>query len=102
MELIFLVSDRSGRPLFFNIFLEGINMLLAERTEDHLRLFEEGAEAEFFNGPEELADKLRRYLADDAARARVAAAGRVRCLRDRYSMHDQFARITEWLDGRVL
>ena len=33
MELIFLVSDRSGRPLFFNIFLEGINMLLAERTE---------------------------------------------------------------------
>ena len=33
MELIFLVSDRSGRPLFFNIFWEGINMLLAERTE---------------------------------------------------------------------
>lgn len=33
MELIFLVSDRSGQPLFFNIFLEGINMLLAERTE---------------------------------------------------------------------
>ena len=33
MELIFLVSDRSGRPLFFNIFMEGINMLLTERTE---------------------------------------------------------------------
>lgn len=32
-EVVFLVSDRSGQPLFFNIFVEGINMLLAERTE---------------------------------------------------------------------
>ena len=33
MEIVFLVSDRSGQPLFFNIFIEGINMLLTERTE---------------------------------------------------------------------
>ena len=27
------VSDRTGRPLFFNLVIEGVNMLLAERTE---------------------------------------------------------------------
>ncbi|MBN2906771.1 MAG: ABC transporter substrate-binding protein [Rhodobacteraceae bacterium] len=32
-EVIFLVSDRSGRDLFFNIFIEGVNMLATERTE---------------------------------------------------------------------
>lgn len=32
-EVTFLVSDRGGRPLFFNMFIEGINMLLTERTE---------------------------------------------------------------------
>ena len=29
----FLVSNKSGKLLFFNIFIEGINMLLSERTE---------------------------------------------------------------------
>ncbi|WP_419248133.1 MlaC/ttg2D family ABC transporter substrate-binding protein [Seohaeicola saemankumensis] len=32
-EVTFLVSDRSGKDLFFNLFIEGINMLLTERTE---------------------------------------------------------------------
>lgn len=32
-EVIFLVSDRSGEKLFFNIFVEGINLLLTERSE---------------------------------------------------------------------
>ena len=29
----FLVSNKSGKLLFFNMFIEGINMLLSERTE---------------------------------------------------------------------
>ncbi|MFP4274861.1 MAG: phospholipid-binding protein MlaC [Paracoccaceae bacterium] len=29
----FLVSDRSGRDLFFNMYIEGVNMLLSEREE---------------------------------------------------------------------
>lgn len=37
-DLVFLVSDRSGVPLFFNIFVEGINMLLAERIEIEAKL----------------------------------------------------------------
>ncbi|MEM8694234.1 MAG: ABC transporter substrate-binding protein [Pseudomonadota bacterium] len=32
-EVIFLVSDRSGRNLFFNMFIEGVNLLLTERSE---------------------------------------------------------------------
>lgn len=32
-EVQFLVSDRSGELLFFNMFIEGINMLLSERSE---------------------------------------------------------------------
>ncbi|MCE8470313.1 ABC transporter substrate-binding protein, partial [Rhodovulum sulfidophilum] len=28
-----LVSDRSGKDKFFNIFIEGVNMLASERTE---------------------------------------------------------------------
>lgn len=31
--LDFMVSDRSGRDLFFNMKIEGINLLLTERTE---------------------------------------------------------------------
>ena len=32
-DVTFLVSDRTGRDLFFNMFIEGVNMLLTERTE---------------------------------------------------------------------
>jgi phospholipid transport system substrate-binding protein len=32
-EVTFLVSDKSGQDKFFNIFIEGVNMLLTERTE---------------------------------------------------------------------
>lgn len=32
-EVIFLVSDRSGRDLFFNIVIEGVNLAITERTE---------------------------------------------------------------------
>ncbi len=32
-ELRWHVSDKAGRPLFFNIIIEGVNMLASERTE---------------------------------------------------------------------
>ena len=32
-EVTFLVSSRSGKDLFFNMFIEGVNLLLTERTE---------------------------------------------------------------------
>jgi len=33
LEVIFLVSDKSGKPQFFNMFIEGVNLLLTERAE---------------------------------------------------------------------
>lgn len=32
-EIKFLISDKSGKHKFFNMFIEGINMLLTERSE---------------------------------------------------------------------
>jgi spore maturation protein CgeB len=76
----------------FEIPAMGI-FLLAERTDDHLALFKEGKEAEFFGDDEELKDKIRHYLENDEARERVAAAGRERCLRSGYSSAEQLAAI---------
>lgn len=58
--------------------------LLAERSDGHLRRFREDEEAVFFTGREELTAKIERYLPDEAARERIAAAGRARALRDGY------------------
>lgn len=33
MRVDFHVSDRPGRPVFFNLIIEGVNMLLSERAE---------------------------------------------------------------------
>lgn len=32
-EVAFMVSDRSGEERFFNMYIEGVNLLLSERTE---------------------------------------------------------------------
>ena len=71
--------------------------LLAERTPEHLRLFEEGREAEFFEGFEELLRKCRYYLDHPDERERIAAAGLERCRRDGYSNSGRLARVIEYL-----
>jgi hypothetical protein len=49
--------------------------LLVERSEGHLQRFVEDEEAVFFSTIEECVEKIRRYLPDETARARIAAAG---------------------------
>jgi hypothetical protein len=52
--------------------------LLAERTAEHLACFREDEEAVFFSDFDECRAKIDRYLNDETARARIAAAGQRR------------------------
>ena len=69
--------------------------LLAERSEGHSLRFVEGEEAVFFSGYEELVRQIRRYLPDEAARRRIAAAGSARAERDGYHNDRQVELILE-------
>jgi spore maturation protein CgeB len=71
--------------------------LLAERSEGHLARFREDEEAVFFSDFEECVMKIKRYLPNEEARERIAAAGRARAVRDGYSNDGQVGRIVERL-----
>ena len=66
--------------------------MLAERTPEHLGMFTEGEEAEFFSSVDELATKCHRYLKDGVGRESIARRGHQRCVRDGYSNAARIAR----------
>lgn len=69
--------------------------LLAERSAEHLDLFEDRQEAAFFDGADEMMERARFYVNHPELRAAVARAGRARCLRSDYSHHGACQRILE-------
>lgn len=71
------------------------SFLLAERSEGHLQRFREDEEAVFFSSYDELVEKIRRYLPDEQARRRIAAAGQARALRDGYHNDHQVSLIID-------
>jgi spore maturation protein CgeB len=73
--------------------------LLAERSAGHLERFVEDEEAVFFTGFDECAEKIRRYLPDAEARGRIAAAGRMRAVRDGYGNDAQMGKILERVES---
>ncbi len=60
-----------------------------------MQRFKEDEEAVFFTGFDELASKIRRYLPDEPARQRIAAAGNLRAARSGYHNDCQVALIVE-------
>lgn len=71
------------------------SFMLAERTEEHQRLFREGIEAEFFEGFEELLVKCRHYLAHEDERRRIAENGHRRCVLGSYSNEGRLRQVVE-------
>jgi len=49
--------------------------MLHERNEESVLYFRENEEAAFFDGPEEMAEQVTRFLGDDAAREKIQTAG---------------------------
>ena len=75
--------------------------MLAERTEEHLALFEEDVEAAYFSNDDELLDKARWYLAHEGARARVAEAGRRRCWSGSYTYERRLEEVLAHVGARA-
>lgn len=73
--------------------------MLAERTEEHERLFKDGKEAAYFNTsePDELLEKVRYYLDHEQERQQIARCGRERCLNSGYSHHDRI----QWMMSHI-
>jgi spore maturation protein CgeB len=49
--------------------------LCAQRTEEHEEIFNDGAQAVFFNDPDDLKTKVVRYLSDDVGRRLISQSG---------------------------
>lgn len=69
--------------------------MLAERTDEHLALFEENKEAAYFSCNEELLEKCRYYLEHDEERNLIASNARQRCIDSDYSNEGMIRKIIE-------
>lgn len=79
-------------------------LMLAERTVDHLFLFEEDKEAIYFSCMDELIDKARFYINNESAREKIAQAGYRRCLDSGYSnyerMREMLAKVEQFMSKK--
>ena len=57
-------------------------LLCAERTSEHVQLYQEDVEAVFWSDVEECIEKCQKLLHDETMRAEIAENGRIRCLRN--------------------
>ncbi len=73
--------------------------MLGERTDEHLRLFEEGEEAEFFSSFDELLAKCRHFLEYDDERRRIAEGGYRRCIESAYDLGSRLETMLAEIEG---
>ena len=57
-------------------------LFCAERTSEHLQLYQEDVEAVYWSDVRECIDKCQKLLNDDKMRNEIAEKGRIRCLRN--------------------
>jgi spore maturation protein CgeB len=57
-------------------------LLCAERTSEHLQLYQEDVEAVYWSDVTECIEKCQKLLHDDKMRTDIAEKGRIRCLRN--------------------
>jgi spore maturation protein CgeB len=57
-------------------------LLCAERTSEHLQVYQEDVEAVYWSDVKECIDKCQKLLNDDKMRTEIAEKGRIRCLRN--------------------
>ena len=69
--------------------------MLAERTPEHSRLFEEGVEAEYFDTCGELLEKVRYYVANPDKAAEIARQAFVRAHAGGFSFDDRMSEILQ-------
>ena len=75
--------------------------LLQERAPGHVERFVEDVECAYFSSVEECVAQIQRYLPDEAARARIAAAARQRALASGYDNDTQMRKGLEALETIV-
>ncbi|MCU0718064.1 MAG: glycosyltransferase [Pirellula sp.] len=75
--------------------------MLAERTDEHLGLFIEGQEAEFFETNDELYSKVKYYLSNEQERESIARCGAVRCQTSGYSNAERLRIVFDYLAKRL-
>jgi hypothetical protein len=75
-------------------------LLMTENYENLPELFEPGREVVAYDGPDDLVQKVRHYLAHDDERERIAAAGQARTLAD-HTYAERVRRLEPMLEAAV-
>ena len=73
------------------------SFMLTERTAEHISLFKEGVEAEFFDNEVELLDKVKFYLENDKMREEIRLNGHNKCIHN-YSNDTMIKNVLNWIN----